>query len=130
MLLERVDAAIAPGERIALIADPDDAGVLVWLPVADAITLHEGAPMRLFLRVAPTAPLPATLVQTSYQSALSPDGVAAYRLRARFDPLDPDVARRVRIGLAGTAKVYGEPAPLGLYLFRRPLAALREFTGW
>jgi hypothetical protein len=121
---------VVTGERIALIADPDDAGVLVWLPVADAITLHEGAPLRLFLRVAPTAPLPATLVQTSYQAALSPDGVAAYRLRARFDPLDEDTARRVRIGLAGTAKLYGDPAPLGLYLFRRPLAALRELTGW
>lgn len=121
---------VVTGERIALLADPGDAGVLVWLPVADAINLGEGAPLRLFLRVAPTAPLPATLVQTSYQAALSPDGIASYRLRARFDALADDDARRVRIGLAGTAKLYGEPAPLGLYLFRRPLAALREFTGW
>ena len=121
---------VVTGERIALIADPGDAGVLVWLPVADAITLTEGASLRLFLRVAPTAPLPATLVQSSYQAALSPDGVASYRLRARFDELTAEDARRVRIGLAGTAKLYGEPAPLGLYLFRRPLAALREFTGW
>jgi multidrug efflux pump subunit AcrA (membrane-fusion protein) len=121
---------VVTGERIALLADPDDAGVLVWLPVADAITLQEGAELRLFLQVAPTAPLRATLSQTSYQATLSPDGVASYRLRARFDALDADAAARVRIGLSGTAKLYGERAPLGYYLLRRPLAALREWTGW
>jgi hypothetical protein len=121
---------VVTGERIALLADPDDAGVLIWLPVADAITLQEGASLRLFLQVAPTAPLQATLSQTSYQATLSPEGVASYRLRARFGPLEPEAARRVRIGLSGTAKLYGERAPLGYYLLRRPLAALREWTGW
>jgi hypothetical protein len=121
---------VVTGERIALLADPGDAGVLVWLPVADAIALEADAPLRLFLRVAPTEPLAARIVQTSYQSTLSPDGVASYRLRARFDELPQGDAQRVRIGLAGTAKLYGEAAPLGYYLFRRPLAALREFTGW
>ncbi len=121
---------VVTGERIALLADPDDAGVLVWLPVADAITLEPGAPLRLFLQVAPTSPLRATVAQSSYQATLSPEGVASYRLRARFESLSPEEARRVRIGLSGTAKLYGERAPLGYYLLRRPLAALREWTGW
>jgi multidrug efflux pump subunit AcrA (membrane-fusion protein) len=121
---------VTTGERVALLADPNDAGVLVWLPVADAIALEPGAELRLFLRIAPTAPLRARLEQTSYQAMLSPDGVAAYRLRARFDALAPEDAARVRIGLAGTAKLYGERAPLGYALLRRPLAALREWTGW
>jgi hypothetical protein len=121
---------VVTGERIALLADPDDAGVLVWLPVADAITLEPGAPLRLFLQVAPTAALSATVVQSSYQATLSPEGVASYRLRARFESLSAEDARRVRIGLSGTAKLYGERAPLGYYLLRRPLAALREWTGW
>jgi len=121
---------VVTGERIALLADPGDAGVLIWLPVADAISLEADSALRLFLRVAPTDPLPARIVQTSYQSTLSPDGVASYRLRARFEALGEVDAQRVRIGLTGTAKLYGERAPLGYYLFRRPLAALREFTGW
>ncbi|MEI7445156.1 MAG: HlyD family efflux transporter periplasmic adaptor subunit [Burkholderiales bacterium] len=121
---------VVTGERVALLADPQDAGVLVWLPVADAIALDEGVPLRLFLRVAPTRPLEARIEQTSYQATLSPEGVASYRLRARFDALDPEDAQRVRIGLAGTAKVYGERAPLGYAMLRRPLAALREWTGW
>lgn len=121
---------VVTGERVALLADPRDAGVLVWLPVADAIALEPGAELRLFLRVAPTEPLRARVEQTSYQATLSPEGIASYRLRARFDALDADDAARVRIGLSGTAKLYGERAPLGYTVLRRPLAALREWTGW
>lgn len=120
---------VATGERVALLADPGDAGVLVWLPVADAINLEAGAEVRLFLQVAPLTPIDGTLSQTSYQAVDSPEGIAAYRLRARFADDDPDAARLARIGLKGTAKIYGRRAPLAYYLFRRPLAALREWTG-
>ncbi|HSO07091.1 MAG TPA: HlyD family efflux transporter periplasmic adaptor subunit [Pelomicrobium sp.] len=116
---------VQTGERILLLADPADAGVLVWLPVADAINLEPGAEIRLFLHVAPLAPLAATLTQTSYQATASPDGIAAYRIRGRFE----GDAGPARIGLKGTAKVYGERRPLAYLLFRRPLATLREWTG-
>ncbi len=121
---------VVTGERVALLADPNDAGVLVWLPVADAIALEAGAQARLYLHVAPLKPLPATLYQTSYQVNQSPEGVSAYRLRARFDELSEEEKKLARIGLKGTAKLYGESAPMGYYLFRRPLATLRELTGW
>ncbi len=121
---------IVTGERVALLGDPTDAGVLIWLPSADALNIDAGAPVRLFLQVAPLEPLDATLSQTSYQSVLSPDGVASYRLRARFDGLDDAQRELARIGLKGTAKIYGDRASLGYYLLRRPIASLREFTGW
>lgn len=116
---------VQTGERVMQLADPREAGVLVWLPVADALNLEPGAPMRLFLHTKPLDPLPATLLQTSYQAVLSPDGVSAYRLRGRFE----EGADTARIGLRGTARVSGDWAILGYYLFRRPIAALREWTG-
>jgi len=116
---------VQTGERIVLLADPADAGVLIWLPVADAINLDRGAEIRLFLHVAPLQPLTAALTQTSYQATLSPDKIAAYRIRGRFQG-DASIAR---IGLKGTAKVYGERRPLAYLVFRRPLATLREWTG-
>jgi multidrug resistance efflux pump len=120
---------VVTGERVALLADPKDAGVLIWLPVSDAINLNEGAPVRLYLQVAPLQPLSGTLSQTSYQAVQSPDGISAYRLRARFADLTESQRKLARIGLKGTAKIYGERAPLGYYLFRRPLSTLRELTG-
>lgn len=116
---------VQTGERVMQLADPRDAGVLVWLPVADALNLEPGAPMRLFLHTTPLDPLPAKLLQTSYQAVLSPDGVSAYRLRGQFE----DGTAKARIGLRGTARVSGDWAMLGYYLFRRPIAAVREWTG-
>lgn len=116
---------VQTGERVMQLADPNDAGVLVWLPVADALNLERGAPIRLFLHTRPLDPLSAHLLQTSYQGMPSPEGVAAYRLRAGFD----DAATRPRIGLRGTARVSGDWAILGYYVFRRPIAAAREWSG-
>ncbi len=116
---------VATGERIGQLADPAQAGVLVWLAAADAINLEVGAPMRVFLHVAPLAPIEAVLVQTSYQATPSPDGVAAYRIRGTIAGSPPEA----RIGLKGTAKLYGERAPLGYLLLRRPIASVREWTG-
>ena len=105
---------------------------------AAAVQRH-AAPLLLALRealngalqIAPLEPLSARLVQTSYQAVLSPDGIASYRLRARFVIEDSArAARLARIGLRGTAKLFGDRAPLGYYLFRRPLASLRQWTGW
>ena len=120
-----VGKPVQTGERIVLLADPAGAGILVWLPVADAINLEAGAEIRVFLHVAPLQPLTASLTQTSYQATPSPDGIAAYRIRGRFQG-DAGIAR---IGLKGTAKVYGERWPLAYLVFRRPLATLREWTG-
>ena len=119
---------VVTGERIMLLADPAQPGVLIHLPVADAVALEAGAPVRLFLSAHPLAPLSAQLTETSYQALLSPEGVASYRLRAAFVAgEDVSVAR---IGLRGTAKVLASRVALGYYLLRRPLAKLREWSGW
>ncbi|MBK7421936.1 MAG: biotin/lipoyl-binding protein [Propionivibrio sp.] len=117
---------VSTGERIMLLANPEKPGVLVHLPVADAIALNVGAALKLFLTVMPLSPLDARITETSYQAVLSPEGVASYRLRAVFE----DAQQNVRIGLRGTAKVYGGWVCMGYYLLRRPLATLREWSGW
>jgi multidrug resistance efflux pump len=117
---------VQTGERIMQLADPRDAGVMVWLPVADAINLEVGAPMRLFLNTQPLNSLPASLLETSYQPVMSPANVSSYRVRGRFDK----DAAGARIGLRGTARVSGDWTCLGYYLLRRPIAALREWTGF
>ncbi len=116
---------VQTGERVMQIASPDAVGVLVWLPVSDAINLELGARVQLFLHVQPLSPLAGSLLQTSYQATAAPDGTNAYRLRARFDA----GVETPRIGLRGTARISGAWTVLGYYVFRRPIAALREWTG-
>ncbi|THF67241.1 HlyD family efflux transporter periplasmic adaptor subunit [Pseudothauera nasutitermitis] len=115
---------VALGERIMQIADPDEIELEVLLPVADAIALPHEAPLRLFLNTAPATPLAATLLRVGYRASPTPDGTLAYRVRARFD-----TGEAARVGLKGTAKLYGERTLLAAYLLRRPLARLRVWLG-
>ena len=119
---------VVTGERIMQVANPKSAGVLVYLPVSDALVLNENAPVKLFLTVKPLSPLSATVAETSYQASLSPDNVSSYRLRATLNKgqsLDD-----ARIGLHGTAKISGGWVALSYYLLRRPLATVREWSGF
>ncbi|SDI85090.1 Biotin-lipoyl like [Pseudomonas flavescens] len=114
------------GERIMQVADPHDARLEIQLPVADAIALQAGAEVLLFLNSEPGSPLAASLERYGYRASPTADGGMAYRLQAGFSEADP----RLRVGLKGTAKLYGERTLLIHYLLRRPLAALRVHLGW
>lgn len=116
---------VQTGERVMQLANPRDAGVLVWLPVHEALNLDIGAPMRLFLHIDPLNPLSASLLQTSFQPVMSPEGVSAYRIKGEFE----EGVVKPRIGLRGTVRISGHWATLGYYFFRRPVTAVREWTG-
>ncbi|WP_417247552.1 efflux RND transporter periplasmic adaptor subunit [Celeribacter sp.] len=117
---------VSTGEQVMAIAAPAAAELGISIPVADAITLQSGAEVRLFLDVDPLGSIGATLEYTAYQPKETPDGILAYRAVARFDNPE-DIPR---IGLRGSAKIMGDRVPLALFLFRRPLAALRQMIGF
>lgn len=116
---------VQTGERIGLLADPEQLGVQAWAPVNEAVNLQPGATMTVFLSVAPLSPLSARLDYAGYQAVESPGGVASYVLRGQVT----DESSVARIGLRGTARVAGDWTVLGYLMFRRPLAALREWCG-
>lgn len=116
---------VAIGEKVMMVADPANVDIQARLAVADAISLTIDAPARLFLNTAPERPLEAVLTEASYQASQGPDGILAYRMKARLAEDQP----APRIGLKGTAKLYGETVPLAYALFRRPFAALRQWIG-
>ncbi len=121
---------VQQGERIFYIADPGAVELQMFLPVRDAITLTPGTEVKLFLDTRPLEPLAATLTYASYDAEVTPDGILAYRLKASLLVNETEANDLPRIGLQGTAKLYGESAPLVMYLFRRPLAYLRQWTGF
>jgi len=113
------------GERIMLLADPRQPAMLIQLPVADAIALERGARVTLFLSAYPLRPLRGHILETSYQARADDDNVVSYRLLASIEGLP----QHARLGLHGTAKVYGDRVVLGYYLLRRPISALRGWSG-
>lgn len=117
---------VVTGERIMQVADPAQPAMLIQLAVADAIALEPGAEVTLFLTAYPLQPVKGRILETSYQARPSDDGVIAYRLLASVE----GAPVHARLGLHGTAKLYGSRVMLGYYLLRRPLATLRAWSGW
>lgn len=113
------------GERIMMIADPSAVQAKVKLPVGDSIVLKKDAAIRLFLDVDPLNPLTAHLDHASYEAYPTPDGKLVYSVTANIDEGQP----LPRIGLQGTAKIYGDRSTLFFYLFRRPISILRKTLG-
>lgn len=117
------------GERIMVIADPDDVELEAHLPLADAIELHPGTEVRLFMNAEPASPVEATLSRVGYRAIPVADGTLAYRVRATFTPHPEGSGPTLRVGLKGTAKLYGERTFLAVYLLRKPLTTIRLWLG-
>lgn len=115
---------VSPGQKLMELADPQRIGVNVWVPVADAINIEQGASMSVLLYADPLNPRKAVIERASYQAIKSPDGVAAYRVRGTLQAEDAS-----RLGLRGSAKIDGERVALGYFLFRRPLLVVRQWLG-
>lgn len=113
------------GEKILTLARPEEVELEFWLAVGDSIPLPERAPVELFLNVRPDKIYRASVRYSSYQATVSPEGILAFKGRAEF--LDSD---GLRVGWRGTARISGESVFLGYYIFRRPLSALRQWTGF
>ncbi|ALM52437.1 efflux RND transporter periplasmic adaptor subunit [Halomonas huangheensis] len=117
---------VTTGERILQLADPGQPEIEVQLAVADAIALEPGGEVTLFLTAYPLEPIKGVITETNYQARPDDNGVSAYRLVASVE----DDAAHARLGLYGTARLYGEQVSLGYYLMRRPISAIRAWTGW
>jgi len=119
---------VRTGERIMEIADPHRIALRINLPVKDAIALQNGVEVRAFFDADPLHPISALVSQASYQAEVMPGDLLAYRVDA--DLQEASLPQNVRIGWQGTAKVYGERAPVLYYLFRRPISAMRQYLGF
>lgn len=117
------------GERIMQVADPARVEFKVMLPVKDSISLIPGAEVKVFLDNDPLHAWSAHLSESSYEPKTTPDQQLAYRLIAQLSEAEQG-NEPPRIGLRGTAKVYGEKVSVFFYLFRRPITSVRQWLGW
>jgi hypothetical protein len=121
-----VGRPFATGQRILDIADPTRVRLRIDIPVADVLALNEGASVRAFLDSDPLHPYVAKITAASYEARLVENGSLAYRTYAMLEASDD---RLPRLGVRGTAQVFGDDVPLAFYLFRKPIAAIRQHFG-
>ncbi|MGB7287155.1 MAG: HlyD family efflux transporter periplasmic adaptor subunit [Salaquimonas sp.] len=131
VLFESIDRwvgiPVETGERVMRIADPEALRIEIDLAGDDTIILDEGASAKLFLDANPLNPYDARIIETSYQPIKSERDTLVFQLRAELLPEENQ--NDLRIGLRGTAQLFGDPVPLWFFLFRKPLSYLRQLTG-
>ena len=122
---EWVGKPVVTGQRILEIADATKVEMRANLPVADVLNLKPGARVRAFLDGDPLNPVDAKITSASHQARMVEGLGLVYRIEAQFLAGQP----LPRPGVRGTAQLFSDKAPLGYYLFRRPLTWLRQKVG-
>jgi hypothetical protein len=115
---------VSLGERVMLVAPPQGGMLEIQVPVADVVTFRQGADVLFFSNLRPDRPIPATLAFSSYSSNMTPEGVLSYAFRASTHNND---GKELRLGLKGTAKIYGDRKPLAIWILRRPIAVIKQW---
>lgn len=118
---------VSAGQAIVSLADPSHVELSIDLPVKDSIVLNDGARIKVFLDSDPMNPLEAILTDASYRAQPDKRDILSYTLKAE---LAEGENTQPRIGVQGTAQVFSEKASLAYVIFRRPLSAFRQYTGW
>lgn len=120
-----IGKTVRVGEKIMEVANPSDVAYRIDLAVQDSISLNRDSRVKFFFDADPLYPRRGALYEMSYHATEKPGGLLAYSLKAK----PSGEALPLRIGSRGTAQVVGAPVSLGFYLFRRPIAGLRQYMG-
>ncbi len=121
-----VGRPVAIGQRIMEIADRAHVLARINVPVDDSIVLAEDARVKLFLDSDPLHAVEARVTHASHGARAIEGNALAYRVDAGLAP----EAAVPRLGVRGTAEIYGPRSSLLLVLFRRPLGYLRQHYGF
>lgn len=116
---------VRAGDRIMTLADPQQLELLVKIPADSMIDVSQDKAVRFFLNIDPLNAHRATLYNISYQPTKESDGILSYKARAKIE----DAGKIEKVGLTGTAKIYGKPTVMIVNILRRPFIAFRKLTG-
>jgi hypothetical protein len=119
---EWIGKPVVLGERIMVVASPKRTQLQIEVPATSVVSFEPGAEVVFFSNLEPDRPAYGKLTFASYSSTATADGVMSYAFRASLDH-----ASALRLGLKGTAKIYGPRRSLVLWLLRRPLTVMREW---
>lgn len=122
---EWVGKPVVTGQRILEIADANKVELRATLPVAEILNLKRGDRIRAFLNGDPLRPIEASVSAMSHQARTIEGQGLVYVVTGQF--LGEQALPRP--GVRGTAQLFSDTAPLGYYLFRRPLTWIRQKVG-
>lgn len=113
------------GEKIMVIADPHDTKVRMWVPEDDNVTLDLSKPIKIFLNVYPATSFQAKITYISSYTHVTEKQIPSFIAEAEW----VGETEGVKLGLKGTAILYGDDVSVFYWVIRKPLAYVRRFLG-
>lgn len=113
------------GEKVMMVSDPNHTKIRLWIPESDNIPLEMNKPIYIFLNVTPTVSREAKLEFISNASTVTPQNLVSFMAEAEWVNPNEDV----KLGLKGSAILYGEKVSLIYWIIRKPWISLRNFLG-
>ncbi len=107
------------GEKVMLLVDPKKMYLRIWLPEADNVDFDHEGDVKVILNAFPDASLAASLTYVANSVVPSPQGVSSIPAEAHFNGDAQGKDDRMRIGLKGSAVLYGENVSLIYWLLRK-----------
>lgn len=114
------------GERIMTLINPDSSKVRINLPQDDNIDFDKDTLVKIVLNTESGTTRFGKLIYISRHAENDPQGISGFIAEAEWD-VPPD---DIRMGVKGSAIIYGEKVPLAYWLLRRPIATIRRYVGF
>ncbi len=114
------------GEKILILFDPKKTKVRIWIPEDDNISLNLKEPIKVFLNINPTVTRQAKLNFVSNATTITEKHVVSFLAEA--DWMEPQ--KDAKVGLKGTAVLYGEKVSLFYWIMRKPWIYVRNLLGF
>ncbi|NGX43160.1 MAG: hypothetical protein K940chlam7_01451 [Chlamydiae bacterium] len=113
------------GERVMVISRQDQTKIRIWIPENDNIPLNTEEPIKIFLNIRPESSYLAQLLFINDYSTVDERQVVSFAAEADWK----NGPEGVKLGLKGTAILYGDSVSLAYYVLRKPWATARNLFG-
>ena len=113
------------GEKIMIISDPANTKVRIWIPEKDNLVFNKEIPVKVFLNPTPEESFDASLLFISQEIKISTNQIPSFVAEAEW----VDESHDIKLGLKGSAILYGERVSLFYYFIRKPIITFRAFVG-
>lgn len=114
------------GERVLMVTNPQKTKIRIWIPESDNVVLDRSKPLKIFLNVSPERSKKAKINYIADYVEINEKGIPSFTSEAEW----VDSSEHVKMGLKGTAILYGQEVSLFYWIVRRPWAALRNIIGF
>lgn len=116
------------GEKVMMVSDPYDSMVRIWIPENDNVDINPEYDVRVILNIKPDTTYYAHLTYVATFVTMSESNVPSFIAEAKW--LEDKNPEGVKLGLKGTAILYGEHVSLFYWVVRKPWTYLRRSLGW